>query len=431
MTLTTVVYDAAEVVTVEGKAETETGSGESRESDERDGPLGVYTDAAIAVEDGEVARVGPSGPVTREFPPENAENAIDASGKAVLPGFVDPHTHALFAGDRSDEFEAKLQGKTYQEILEDGGGILRTVKATREATNQQLLDNLLDHLDTMLAHGTTTVEVKSGYGLDTETELRMLDVIDRADTRHPVDVVPTFMGAHAVPQEMDTDEYVAEVVNEQIPAVADQGIAEFCDVFCEEGVFSVEQSRRVLKTGEEAGMTPKVHAEELAHIGGTQLAAEIGATSADHLLYSDEDDIAALVENDVVPVLLPGTAFGLGAEYADARAFLDAGAPVAVATDFNPNCYSQSMGFANSLSCVEMGMTPAEALVASTSNAAKALDLPESVGTLRESSPADMAILDAPSYVHVPYNFGVNAVETVLKDGKVVHDESGEAEVTR
>ncbi|WP_134668470.1 imidazolonepropionase [Halorussus marinus] len=404
MTVSAVVHDAREVVTVEP-----------------DGSLGVYEEAAIAIEDGAVARVGPTGPVTREFPPENATHAVDASGKAVIPGFVDPHTHAVFAGDRSDEFEAKLRGKTYQEILEDGGGILRTVRATREASDDELLSNLLDHLDTMLAHGTTTVEVKSGYGLDTETELRMLEVLDRADDRHPVDVVATFMGAHAVPADRDADEYVDDVVDDQLPAVASQGIAEFCDVFCEEGVFDVEQSRRVLEAGAEAGLTPKVHAEELAHIGGTRLAAEVGAASADHLLHSTADDVDALVEADVVPVLLPGTAFGLGAEYADARAFVEAGADVAIATDFNPNCYSQSMGFAASLACVEMGLTPAEALVASTANAASALDLDDGVGTLREGSPGDLAVLDAPTYVHVPYNFGVNAVGTVLKDGEVVH----------
>ncbi|MFC4448587.1 imidazolonepropionase [Halorussus aquaticus] len=414
MTLTAVVHDAAEIVTLESAEDA--GDGEIDEDE-----LGIYTDAAVAVEDGEVARVGATGPVTREFPPENAEHAIDASGKSVIPGFVDPHTHALFAGDRSDEFEAKLRGKTYQDIMEEGGGILRTVRATREAGDEELLDNLLGHLDTMLAHGTTTVEVKSGYGLDTETELRMLEVIDRADDRHPVDVVPTFMGAHAVPEGRETDEYVEEVVDDQIPAVESQGIAEFCDVFCEEGVFDVAQSRRVLEAGTDAGMTPKVHAEELAHIGGTQLAAEVGAASADHLLHSTEEDVAALVESDVVPVLLPGTAFGLGAAYADARAFLDAGADVAIATDFNPNCYSQSMGFAASLSCVEMGLTPAESLVASTTNAAAALDLPENVGTLQAGSPGDLAVLDAPTYVHVPYNFGVNAVEAVLKDGEVVH----------
>ena len=413
MTLTAVVHDAAEIVTLEG--------GEAPDPEDEHGELGIYTDAAVAIEDGEVARVGPTGPVTREFPPENAAHAVDATGKTVIPGFVDPHTHALFAGDRSDEFQAKLRGKTYQEILAEGGGILRTVRATREASDEQLLANLLDHLDVMLAHGTTTVEVKSGYGLDAETELRMLDVIDRADDRHPVDVVPTFMGAHAVPEGRDADEYVEEVVDEQIPEVESQDVAQFVDVFCEEGVFSVEQSRRVLQAGKAAGMTPKVHAEELARIGGTKLAAEVGAASADHLLHSTEDDVEALVENDVVPVLLPGTAFGLGADYADARTFLEAGADVAIATDFNPNCYSQSRGFAASLSCVEMGMTPAEALVAATSNAASALDLPDDHGTLREGAPGDMAVVDAPTYVHVPYNFGVNTVDAVLKDGEVVH----------
>ncbi|SIR54638.1 imidazolonepropionase [Haladaptatus litoreus] len=401
---TAVVHDAAEIVTIE-----------------EEGSLGIYEDAAIAVVDGEVARIGATGPVTREYPPEDAQFAVDATGKAVIPGFIDPHTHALFAGDRSDEFEAKLQGKTYQEILAEGGGILRTVRAVREASDEELLSNLFSHLDTMLAHGTTTVEIKSGYGLDTETELQMLDVIARADDQHAVDVIPTFMGAHAVPEGRDADDYVDEVVREQIPAVAEQGIAQFCDVFCEEGVFSVEQSRRVLEAGEKHGMTPKVHAEELAHIGGTQLAAELGATSADHLLYATREDIDAVVESGVVPVLLPGTAFGLGAEFADARAFLDAGAPIAIATDFNPNCYSQSMGFAASLSCVEMGMTPKESLVAGTKHAGMALDMADGAGTLQPGTPGDIAVLDAPSYVHVPYNFGVNAVETVLKNGQVVH----------
>ena len=404
--ITAVVHDAKQIVTVE-----------------EDGSLGIYEDAALAAIDGEVVRIGANGPVTREYPPENATYSVDASGKTVIPGFVDPHTHALFAGDRSDEFEAKLQGKTYQEILADGGGILRTVRATREASDERLLSNLLSHLDTMLAHGTTTVEVKSGYGLDTKTELRMLDVIAQADDRHPVDVVPTFMGAHAIPEGRDADDYVDEVVEEQIPAVAEQGIAEFCDVFCEEGVFTVSQSRRVLKTGEEYDLTPKIHAEELAHIGGSQLAAKLGATSADHLLYATEEDIDALTAAGVVPVLLPGTAFGLGAEFADARAFLDAGAPVAIATDFNPNCHSQSMGFATSLACVEMGMTPAEALVAGTKHAAMALDMQDGAGTLQPGTPADIAVVDAPSYVHVPYNYGVNTVETVLKGGEVVHHE--------
>ncbi len=236
------------------------------------------------------------------------------------------------------------------------------------------------------------------------------------------------MGAHAVPDGTDADEYVERVISEQIPAAADQGIAEFCDVFCEEGVFDVEQSRRVLEAGRGVGLTPKVHAEELTHLGGARLGADVGAASADHLLHATDEDVAALREAGVTPVLLPGTAFGLGAEYADARGFLDRGtwtregrAPVAVATDFNPNCYSQSMGFAAALSCVEMRTTPAEALLACTRGGAAALDMGPGRGTLAEGTPADAAVVDAPSHVHVPYNYGVNQVETVLKGGEIVH----------
>ncbi|MDL5363133.1 imidazolonepropionase [Halalkalicoccus sp. NIPERK01] len=402
--LTTIVHDASEIVVGPGT----------------DAPLERYENAAIAVTDGRVAAVGPTGEITDEYPVENATHAIDANGRSVIPGFVDSHTHALFAGDRSDEFAAKLGGERYQEILAEGGGILRTVRAVREASDDELLANVLSHLDTMLAHGTTTVEIKSGYGLDTETELRMLDVIRRAGESHPVDVVPTFMGAHAVPEETDADAYTDRVIDEQLPAVADQGVAEFCDVFCEEDVFSVEQSRRVLEAGLEHGLTPKVHAEEFVRLGGAQLAAEVGATSADHLLHANEDDRAALAEAGVTPVLLPGTALSLGADYADARAFLDDGGWVAVATDFNPNCYSQSMGFAIALACVGMKMTPAEALIAGTHGGARALDRTDKAGTLREGMPADVAIVDAPSHVHVPYNFGVNTVETVLKGGEPV-----------
>ncbi|WP_256683944.1 imidazolonepropionase [Halococcus qingdaonensis] len=402
--LTTVIHDANEIVVGPGT----------------DAPLERYENAAIAVTDGHVTAIGPTEEITDEYPAANATHAIDASGKTVIPGFVDSHTHGLFAGDRSDEFAAKLGGEQYQDILAEGGGILRTVNAVREASDDELLANLLPHLDMMCAHGTTTVEIKSGYGLDTETELRMLDVIRRADEQHPIDVVPTFMGAHAVPEDEDAETYTDRVVDDQLPAVADQGIAEFCDVFCEEDVFSVAQSRRVLEAGMEHGLTPKVHAEEFVRLGGAQLAAELGATSADHLLHANADDRAALAEADVTPVLLPGTAFSLGADYADARAFLDEGGSVAVATDFNPNCHSQSMGFAIALACVGMEMTPAEALIAGTHGGARALDRAGEAGTLREGMPADVAIVDAPSHVHVPYNFGVNTVVTVLKGGEPV-----------
>jgi imidazolonepropionase len=402
--LTTVIHDASEIVVGPGT----------------DAPLERHENAALAVADGRVAAIGPTEEITDGYPVENATHAIDADGRSVIPGFVDSHTHGLFAGDRSDEFAAKLGGENYQDILAEGGGILRTVRAVREASDAELRSNLLGHLDTMLAHGTTTVEVKSGYGLDTETELRMLDVIRQADEQHPIDVVPTFMGAHAVPEEQDAETYTDRVIDDQLPAVANQGIAEFCDVFCEEDVFSVEQSRRVLEAGVEHGLTSKVHAEEFVRLGGAQLAADLDAASADHLLHANEDDRVALAEAGVTPVLLPGTAFSLGAEYADARAFLDEGGSIAVATDFNPNCHSQSMGFAIALACVGMEMTPAEALLAGTQGGARALDRSGEAGMLREGMPADVAIVDAPSYVHVPYNFGVNSVEMVLTDGEPV-----------
>ncbi len=395
-----VVYDANEVVV---------------------GPGEALEDAAIALEDGQVVAVGPTDEVVREYPPGNAERAIDAGGKTVLPGFVDSHTHALFAGDRSDEFAAKLRGESYGEILAAGGGILRTVRSVREASDEELLENLLAHLDVMLANGTTTVEVKSGYGLDRETELRMLDVLARADREHPVDVVPTFMGAHAVPEGRDAEGYTDEVVDEQIPAVAEQGVAEFCDVFCEEGVFSVEQSRRVLEAGAEHGLTPKVHAEELSHLGGAGLAAEVGAASADHLLHATREDAEALAEAGVTPVFLPGTAFGLGAEYADPAPFVEAGATPAVATDFNPNCFSRSMGFAATVACVGMGMAPADAIAAATHGGACALNRDDGTGTLREGAPADLVVVDAPSHVHVPYDFDTNRAACTVKAGEVVY----------
>jgi len=420
--LQTVVYDAAELVV--GPA-TE-GSGAGTETNE---PLETRQDAALAVVDGDVAMVGDSDAVRREYPAENAATAVDATGQTVIPGFVDPHTHAVFAGDRSDEFAAKLRGQTYQEILDAGGGILRTVEAVRAASTAELASNLREQLDVMLAHGTTTAEVKTGYGLDTETEIRLLDAIERVAADHPIDVAGTFMGAHAVPAGRDADEYLDEVVEGQLPAVADHPTAEFCDVFCEEGVFTVDQSRRLLEAGREHDLKAKIHAEEFTRLGSAQLAADLGAVSADHLLHATEADAEALADAGVVPVLLPGTAFALDEAYADPEQFRAAGAPVALATDLNPNCYSQSMGFAVALACNGMRMAPADALVAATRNAALAIDRDDGTGTLREGTAADAAIVDGPSHVHVPYNFGVNAVETVLKAGDVVAD--GTAETTR
>jgi len=422
-------------------------SGSDNAADPTDGDtplLDIREDAAVAIEDGAVVAVGDSTAVCRQRPPEAAARALDASGKLVTPGLVDAHTHALFAGDRSGEFVARIEGRSYTEIMDAGGGIPVTVGAVREASDEQLLANIHEQLDVMLAHGTTTAEVKSGYGLDTETELRMLEIIERADETHPVDLVPTFMGAHAVPEGVETDTYVDRVVDEQLPAVAEQGIARFCDVFCEEGVFDVEQSRRILQAGREYGLDPKLHAEEFTRIGGAQLAAELGATSADHLLHAAGEDAAALVEADVTPVLLPATAFSLSEPYADAEVFLDAGAPVALGTDLNPSCFVHSMGFVISLACLRMGMTPEEALLGATTGAARAIgragEQPEraigragdstvqaagadsdGAGRLHEGTAADLVVFDLPDHVHLPYNGGTNRVETVVTGGRAVH----------
>jgi imidazolonepropionase len=418
-TLDTVVHSADEVFTAEGGA-----SGEGSASGEkgRDGERDSYEDAAIAVVDGTVAVVGPTEAVCREYPPENVDRAIDASGKTVLPGFVDPHTHAVFAGDRSDEFVARIEGKTYTEIMDAGGGIPVTVEAVREASEAELADALCAQLDVMLAHGTTTAEVKSGYGLDTETELRMLAAVQRADDRHPVDLVPTFMGAHAVPGNRETGAYVDSVIREQLPAVADQGVAEFCDVFCEEGVFDVEQSRAVLEAGREHGLEPKIHAEEFSRIGGAQLAADLGAVSADHLLQAVDEDARALTDAGVVPTLLPATAFALGEAYADPAPFLEVGTPIALGSDLNPSCFVHSMPLVVSLACLEMELHPARAIRGATRNAALALDRDGGHGTLAEGTPGDLVVFDLPSHVHVPYNAGTNRVETVVKGGDVVVD---------
>ncbi|HEX2022578.1 MAG TPA: imidazolonepropionase [Candidatus Thermoplasmatota archaeon] len=329
---------------------------------------------------------------------------------------------AAFAGDRVDEFALKLQGVSYADILAAGGGILHTVRLTRQATRAELLKALLTRLSSMLEYGSTTVEVKSGYGLDLETERRLLQVIREADERHPVDVVSTFMGAHAVPPEFpDAKSYADHVASVMIPELADQ--AEFVDVFCERGVFGVEESRQVLEAGSQQGMRVKVHADELARSGGSHLARELGAVSADHLLHAGPEERRALCEGEVACVLLPATALSLRAPYADARALIEAGALVALGTDCNPNCYTESMPFVMALACHGMRMSPAEALVAATVNAAAAVGR-EDRGTIEEGQLADLVILDAPTYRYVPYRFGMNPVWKVVKMGELVVDRS-------
>lgn len=386
-----------------------------------DDAITVIEDGAVAITDGRVVESGSTASIVREYPPENAEFELDATGKTVVPGFVDSHTHAVYAGDRADEFEARLSGVSYQELLAEGGGILRTVNAVCSATVEQLRDRLLDRLDIMLAHGATMVEVKSGYGLDVESELKMLRAVEAADRSHPVDLVPTFLGAHAVPQGEDQSAYVEQVVDEQIPAVLDAGLAEFGDVFCDEGAFSLDESRTVLEAVAEAGLGVKIHADEFARLGGAELAAELGATSADHLLQSTAADARTLGEHGVVPTLLPGTAFTLGVEYADAQQFIDAGAWPAIASDFNPNCHLSSMVATIHFACHGMGMTPGVAIRGATSEGARALDRADEYGRLQPGAVGDLVVADVPSHVHLAYQFGVNPIETVIKGGERVH----------
>ena len=347
---------------------------------------------------------------------------LDAGGRVVMPGFVDPHTHLVFGGSREHEYVMKLEGKGYMEIMEAGGGIFSTVRATRTATEDELVDQARRRLDRMLTWGTTTVEAKSGYGLTVEDELKCLRAALRLGKEHPADIVSTFLGAHAVPERTDPDAYIELLVHEAVPKVASEGLAEFCDVFCEKGVFSVDQSRKLLSAAAEAGLAPKLHADELSQLGGSELAAEVGAVSADHLLMASDAGIGAMAREGVMGVLLPGTPFVLRTDYPRARYMVEQGLPLALATDLNPNCLTEGMPLMISLACVQMRMLPAEAIVAATLNAAYAINRADEVGSLDVGKKADMIILDAPNHIHLPYHFGINLVDTVIKEGEIVRE---------
>ncbi|MGE5560590.1 MAG: imidazolonepropionase [Chloroflexota bacterium] len=386
--------------------------------------VGAIADAAVAVTGYSIAAVGPRQDIHREWKLAPRGVELDARGKLVLPGFVDPHTHLVFAGSREDEFTLRLQGATYLEILQSGGGILNTVKRTRAASEAELIAEASEHLQTMVRHGTTTVEAKSGYGLDLRNELKQLRVIAELRRRGPLDLVATFLGAHAVPPEFagKTDDYVEHLISVILPAVAAAGLAEFCDVFCEHGVFDVAQSRRILEAAIAYGLRPKLHADEMVSLGGAELAADLGAVSADHLLYASDEGIRRMAARGTVAVLLPGTPYSLGTrDYARAREMIAAGVPVALATDFNPGTsYTESMPAVMELACRMMRLSPAEALVAATHNAAHAIGRAASVGTIEPGKQADLIICAAPNHRYLPYHFGVNAVETVVKRGRVI-----------
>lgn len=354
---------------------------------------------------------------------EREYQVIDAQGKALLPGFVDPHTHFIFGGYREEEFSWRMRGESYMEIMQRGGGIVHTTRATREATAEELFVSGRQRLDAMMQLGITTVEGKSGYGLDRETELKQLRVMRRLNEAHAIDVIPTFLGAHATPAEWKgrEDAFIDFNIREMFPLITKEGLAEAVDIFCEKGVFSREQSRRYLTAASEHGFSLKMHADEITPLGGAELAAELRCLSADHLLQASDAGIRAMAEAGVVATLLPLTAFTLREPYARGRAMIDAGCCVALATDFNPgSSFTASVPLLFALACIYMQLTPEEAVTAFTINSAAALNRAGSIGSIDVGKQGDLLLLQFPSYKFLPYHVGMNIVETVIKRGNIV-----------
>ncbi len=383
----------------------------------------IIEDGAVAVSEGKIVAVGKTEEVLGQIKIDKQTKVIDAKDKIVLPGFVDCHTHPVFAGTREEEFERRIQGKTYQEIAKAGGGIKSSVRALRSKSKEELVQLTLHRLDRMLSYGTTTIEAKSGYGLSLEDEIKMLEVIAELNQIHPIDLIPTFLGAHEVPEEYEDrrSEYIELITQKMVPEVAKRKLAVFCDIFCEKGAFEIEESKQILTAAKNHGFKLKLHAEQLSALGGAKLAAELGAISADHLEFIDDEGIKMMKESGVIGVLLPGACFGLGMrEYPPARKMIDQGLPVALATDFNPgSSMTESVPIIMSLSCLMMRMTPAEALVASTINSAHAVDKAKEVGSIEKGKKADLVIWNVQNYKEIPYHYGVNLVDQVIKDGRV------------
>lgn len=381
----------------------------------------IYENASVLIEDGHIVAIGDGAEWAKTVP---VDKQIDATGKTVLPGFVDSHTHFVFGGYRADEFLWRMEGMTYMEIMERGGGINNTMKATRNASAEELIEHSMDILEKMLAFGITTVEGKSGYGMDHDTELKQLEVMKELEQRQPVEIVRTFMGAHSIPPEYKgrNEEFLKFLVKEVMPDVKKADLAQFCDIFCEKGVFSIEESRQYLQQAKDMGFDLKIHADEIVTLGGAELGAELGCTSADHLLHASDEGIKALANSDTVATLLPTTAFCLKEPFAPARKMIDAGCAVALATDFNPGSgFTNSVPLMIALGVIYMGMTAEEAITALTLNGAAAVGRADTIGSIEEGKQADIVILQYPSYKFLPYHTGVNIVETVIKKGKVVH----------
>ncbi|HEY4481565.1 MAG TPA: imidazolonepropionase [Candidatus Brocadiaceae bacterium] len=382
--------------------------------------LGIIEGGAVVISNGIIDDVGKTDYIRKKYA-ANGITEIDATGKIVMPGFVDSHTHAVFGGSRVKEFVQRLHEKTYLEIMKEGGGVLSTVEATRNSSLAELVNKTRNHLDNMLIHGTTTVEIKSGYGLDFENELKILRVISTLKKEHPIEIVPTFLGAHVAPKEFQHNpaKYAEQVIG---MLSRFRGYAKYCDVFCDKRAFSVTQSRKILLHASTIGYKIKIHAAEFKGTSGVELAAELHATSADHLDYVTDAGIKALIKGNVIGVLLPGVPFFLMTDkYAPATKMIDEGLAVAIATDFNPgSCPTENMTLILTLACLKMKMTPEQAINAATINGAHALEMADSIGSIEKRKKADIVILDVDDYNCLPYHFGVNHVDTVIKNGKVV-----------
>ena len=380
----------------------------------------AVTNGAVAISRGEIVGVGETEELRARF---EASQTVDVTGQVVTPGLIDCHTHLMFAGSREQELDMRIAGASYMEILKSGGGILKTMYDTRASSKEKLVEQGERVLDNMMLHGTTTVEAKSGYGLTVDDELKILEAVRDLDRRHPVDLVPTFMGAHAVPPEYKDapDEYVKLVTAEMIPQVAKNGLAQFCDVFCDEGVFSVEQARQVLLAGLEHGLLPKIHADEFANIGASRLAAELGAVSADHLLHTSREDLIGLGRAEVVPVFLPAASLTLMEDrFADPSAILTNSMRFALASDFNPSCPTQSLQFVLALSCYGMRIPIVEALKGLTLTAARAIRRDRECGSIEVGKKADLVVFDVSDCRFLLQHLGVNMVSKVIKNGVLV-----------
>ena len=407
-----IIKNASELVTCRGKAP-------KKGADMSD--IGIIYNGSVVIEDGIIVDVDEASNISSRYD-ESEYEVIDASEKAVLPGFIDSHTHLIFGGYRADEFSWRLRGDTYMSIMERGGGITSSVRATRSTVLEEFVETGRKRLDKMMAFGVTTVEGKSGYGLDEETEIRQLEAMRILNESHPVDIAATFLGPHSVLPEWKgkEDEFIDYMI-EVMKKVRERNLAEFADIFCEKNVFSIEQSRRFLKSAKEMGLKLKIHADEIVRLGGAELAAELGAVSADHLLQASDEGIRMMAEKDVVATLLPATAFCLKEDYARARDIIDSGCSVALATDFNPgSCFTNSIPLVIALAAIQMRMSVEEIITALTINAASALSRQDSIGSIEAGKKADIIILEFPSIHFLPYHAGVNIVETVIKNGVVV-----------